>query len=786
MTLNYVRIAFRNLMRGKAFSLINIGGLGVGMAVAMLIGLWVYDELSFDRSHSNFRLIAQVMQNQTFNGERNTMKAIPMPLAAALRNDYPADFEFVVLSSWTNPHALSYKEKRLMPMGNFMEPGACEMLSLKMISGSGSFGPSSILLSESLAGSLFGKSDPLGHTVVLDKNDLQVTGVYEDLPYNTTLNKIAFIAPWSVYVSSAGLNDSRDNWDHNSFQLFVQVKDGKNLPDISAKIKNIKQEHTGDQGALKPEIFLYPMSRWHLYEGFKDGVNTGGKIEYVWMFGIIGVFVLLLACINFMNLSTARSEKRSKEVGIRKSIGSLRRQLVVQFYTESLLFAMVAFVFSLILVQASLPFFNELVNKKLNVPFTEPSFLLLGIAFTVVTGLIAGSYPALYLSSFQPVKVLKGTFKAGPSAAIPRKVLVVLQFSVSVVLVICTLIVSEQIRFAKSRPLGYNYDNLIVMRPFSANLHDHLGSLTNDLLQSGMVVSVAEGSAITKGSRSAGGFDWKGKERDASYDFMTFGASYEFGKTIDWEFIAGRDFSEKFPADSSALILNEAAVRYMGLKDPVGEVVTWNKPYTIIGVTKDIVMGSPFEPAKPTIYYLNSGPDFLYVKINPDVSVHDALIKIEETSRKYAPNDPFEYKFVDDEYAGKFGSEERIGKLANVSAVLTLFISCLGLFGMSSFMTEQRTKEIGIRKVLGASAFDLWHSLSKEFGVLVLLALLVAMPVAYYWMHNWLQNYEYRINLSLLTFAIAGFGTQLVAMLTVSFQTIRTALANPVKSLRSE
>jgi hypothetical protein len=347
------------------------------------------------------------------------------------------------------------------------------------------------------------------------------------------------------------------------------------------------------------------------------------------------------------------------------------------------------------------------------------------------------------------------------------------------------MIVYQQIQFAKDRPLGYDQGNLIVVRPFSDGFHNHLSELSDDLLQRGTAVGVAEGGSITRGSRSTGDLDWRGKDQSASYDFMTFGTSYEFGRTVGWSFIAGRDFSEKFPGDSSGLILNEAAVNYMGLKDPVGEIITWNKPYTVIGVTKNIVMGSPFEPAKPTVYFLDDF-GFLYIKIGSDVSMHRALTEIKKACSKYAPDDPFEYKFVDEEYAKKFGSEERVGKLASTSAALAILISCLGLFGMTTFMAEQRTKEIGIRKVLGASPFNLWHSLSKEFVVLVLGSLLVSVPVSYYFMRDWLQNYEYHIGLSAWIFIVAGLGTLLIALLTVSFQTIKASLANPVKSLRSE
>lgn len=787
---NYFKIAWRNLIKNKGYSAINIGGLAVGMAVAILIGLWIYDELSFNKYHKNYDHIAQVMQHQNFNSEIHTDKAIPYPLSTALRNSYGNDFKYIVLSSWTNPHNLSFNEKSISRSGNYMEPDAPEMLTLKMIRGSraGLRDPSSILISYSVSKAIFGDADPIEKVIKLDTANVKVTGVYEDVPHSSTFKNISFIAPWSLYASSEDVKNAKENWDNNSFQLFAQILDKRNMNQVSAKIRDSKLKGIGaGEANLKPEIFLQPMSRWHLYPEFKNGVNTGGKIQYVWMFGIIGVFVLLLACINFMNLSTARSEKRAKEVGIRKAVGSLRAQLISQFFSESLLVAFVSFTFSLLLVLLILPFFNAVADKKMTILWSNPLFWLFSIGFSFFTGLIAGSYPALYLSSFQPVKVLKGTFRVGRFAAIPRKVLVVLQFTVSVILIIGTLIVFRQIQFAKDRPIGYSRDGLVIIRPFSSDFHNHFDAMRNDLLQTGLITEVAEGSSITKGSRTGGGLGWKGKDPTITDDFMMFDVSFEYGKTAGWQFSLGRDFSRRFSTDSSGLILNEAAVKYMGLKNPVGEIITWdNKPYTVIGVTKDIVMASPYEPVKPTIFYINPEPGFLNIKINPTASTGEALSRIENICKQYSPATPFEYKFADEEYATKFIDEERIGKLAGSFAILAIFISCLGLFGMASFVAEQRTKEIGVRKVLGASVFNVWRLLSKEFVMLVIISLLIAAPAAYYFMHNWLQNYQYRTEISWWVFTTAGVGALLITLLTVSFQAIKAAIANPVKSLRTE
>ncbi|MGZ3822001.1 MAG: FtsX-like permease family protein, partial [Mucilaginibacter sp.] len=544
----------------------------------------------------------------------------------------------------------------------------------------------------------------------------------------------------------------------------------------------------GDGKRVKPEIFLYPMSRWHLYSEFKNGVNTGGDIKYVWLFGIIGIFVLILACINFMNLSTARSEKRAKEVGIRKAIGSVRMQLIGQFLSESLLMAMLAFGFSLLLTQLSLPFFNELSGKQISVLWSQPIFWTLGLGFAIISGLFAGSYPAFYLSSFKPVKVLKGTFRAGRMGSLPRKALIVIQFTFSVIMIIGTIIVFRQIEFAKNRPIGYSRAGLVMLRPYSEDIHAHFGSFRNDLIQTGVITELAEsGNQITRGSRTSGGLAWQGKDPNMADEFATFAVTPEYGKTVDWQFKEGRDFLKASSSDLSGLILNETAVKYMGLKNAIGEIISWNdKKYTVLGVTKDMIVESPYEPIKPTIFYITKEAGIINIRINPKVSAANALNAVETIYKKYAPGQPFEYQFVDDEYAKKFATEERIGKLASSFAGLAVFISCLGLFGMATFMAEQRIKELGVRKVLGASVFNLWSLLSKDFVLLVIISLMIATPVAYYFMHNWLQNYQYHSTMAWWVFAVTAVGALAITLLTVSYQSIKAALANPVKSLKTE
>ena len=792
MLKNYFKTAWRNLVKNKAHSLINIAGLSTGMAVAMLIGLWISSEFSFDKNFDNYDRIAQVMQTETHNGNRSTGKGNVIPLAAELRRNYAGDFKYAVASSWSMNSLVAAGDKKINTQGNYMEPDAPDMLSLKMISGTREAfkAPSSVLLSKSIAKALFGNEDPLGKIIKIngDLNET-VAGVYDDFPQNSSFKEVSFIAPFLDLTSWVKGNEN--NWYNESFQVFVQLTDNADMAKVSAKIKDIKLPKVDAQTAKleKPEMLLHPMSRWHLYSEFKNGVNTGGAIQYVWMFAIIGVFVLLLACINFMNLSTARSEKRAKEVGIRKAIGSLRSQLINQFFSESLLVAVLAFIVSILIVSLILPFFNNVSGKQISLPIGIPYFWLAGLGFSLITGLIAGVYPALYLSSFKPVKVLKGTFKAGRFAATPRKVLVVVQFTVSVTLIIATITVFRQVQFAKSRPLGYNRQGLITIIMQTYGYHNNLGNMRNDLLQQGAITDMAESNTpVTENDHYNNGFTWQGMDQGLSAKFNTVNVTETYGKTVGFELIDGRDFSKQFGRDSTAIIINETAAKYIGFKKPVGEIInSFGKPYRIIGVVKDMVMESPYEPAKQTMYFLDSSiGGILNIKLSTNTTTASALAKVQAVCKKYSPEEPFSYTFADEEYAHKFAEEERVGKLAAFFAILAIFISCLGIFGMASFIAEQRVKEIGVRKVLGATVFNLWQLLSKDFVAMVLVSLLIAIPVAYYFMHSWLQNYQYRTQLSWWIFAAAGSGALIITLLTVSYQAIKAAMANPVKSLRTE
>jgi putative ABC transport system permease protein len=795
MLKNYLRIALRNVSRSKTSSAINIGGLAIGMSVAMLIGLWIYDELSFDRVHPNHDRIAAVLQNQNLTGGVQTWWGEAKQLAPALRKDFGSDFKYVVTEGGNGTQLLGYGDKKIKLTGDYMDPPVIDMLTLKMLKGNNSSlqDPSSIILSATAARKIFDGQDPMGKTINVDNKYLvKVMGVYADLPANSSFADIDYFCPFDLMVKVNHLDNL--GWGNSWFHVYVQLNDHVDMAGASRAIRDVKSINSPGDRRFKPELFLHPMNRWNLYSDFKDGVSSGGRIRFVRLYGIIGFFVLLLACINFMNLSTARSERRAKEVGIRKAIGSMRGQLILQFFSESLVVVFLAFLLSVGIVDLLLPFFNELASKKMIIPLAQPLFWLSGLCFTFITGLLAGSYPALYLSSFRPVKVLKGTFRVGKLAALPRKALVVVQFTVSVILIIGTIAALRQIQFVKDRPVGYYRAGLITIPRQNFDATAHLAALRRDLQQTGLVEDIAGSeSPITNTWVTNMGFKWKGKDPSMQEEFTTNGITAEFGRVTGWQLAQGRDFTPGFATDSVNILVNETAAKYMGLRHPVGELVGWgdNGKYTIIGVVKDMVSQSPYEPVKPMIFYLSSYLSFsrinvIDVRVRPQAGMSQALSAIAAVFKKYDPEDLFEYTFADQEYAKKFADEERISRLAGFFAILAILISCLGLLGLSSFVAEQRTREIGVRKILGASVLHLWHLLSREFLGLVGLSLLIGTPLAYWIMKGWLGNYQYHANLSWWIFASAGGGALAITLLTVSWQTIKAALTNPVKSLRSE
>lgn len=790
---NYLTIAWRNLIKNKASSIINIGGLAVGMAVVMLIAFWIWDEVSFNKYHSNYARIAQVLQNVTNNGEVQTSRYMPWPLAAELHKDYSNDLSSVVMSTIPRDFILASGDKKLNEQGTFMEAGGPTLFTLDMLEGRGDAikDPSAILLSASTAKALFGNEDPMGKILQLNNQDnLKVDGVYADLPENTTLNGMAFIGSWDYYKTAYRLSGMIEPWGPGKVDLYVQLAGNADPGKVSLKIRDELLRHLKPASAkTRPALFLQPMSEWHLYSEFKDGKNVGGEIQYVWLFGIVGIFVLLLACINFMNLSTARSEKRAREVGIRKAIGSSHSQLVYQFYGESLLCVLMSFLVSLLLVRLSLPAFNEIAGKQISIPWGSSSFWSAGIGFSLVTAIITGSYPAFYLSSFKPVKVLKGAFRVGRFASAPRKVLVMLQFTVSIVLIIGTIVVVRQVLFAKDRSVGYDQGGLVTIPIRTWEIHQHFDAIKQALESNGTITGMAEADAPpTDVPGTTSYITWPGKDPNLTVNLGQDNITYDYGKTIGWGFSAGRDFSRSFLSDSAAVIINRAAADFMTMKNPTENYITFlGQRYRIIGVTKDIVNGSPYEEMRPMVYFLAKWPGAsLLLRINPKMSTGKAIGNMAAVLKRENPQQPFEYHFVDEQYEQKFSNEERIGKLATAFAGLAIFITCLGLFGMASFMAEQRIKEIGVRKVLGASVFALWQLLSKDFAILVLASIGIASPIAWYFMHNWLNNYRYHTDMTWWIFMVTAIGAMLLTLLTISFQAVKAAMANPIKSLKVE
>jgi ABC-type antimicrobial peptide transport system permease subunit len=803
---SYFKIGWRSLIKNKGYSSINIIGLASGMAVAMLIGLWVYDELTFNTYFKNYDRIAQVTKAGNWEGKyRQGQRYLPYPLIEELETSYAQNFKHVVPISGPGGFdaVLSTPEKMLTKKGMYIGEGAPEMFSWEMVYGNwnGLDELHAIMISESTAKAFFGNTDPLGKSMKVNNDtEVTVTGVFKDFPKNTELHGLEFFEPWKFYLTDAPFIKNQ-GWDNHFLFVYVEIAPNKTMEEVAASIKKAEMKAIEHLDYMKDElkndydILLHPMNRWHLYSDYKEGQLQNGPVQFVWFIGAIGVFVVLLACINFMNLSTARSEKRAKEVGIRKTVGSKRGQLVRQFFVEAFLVVLFSFAIALVFVYATLPWFNQLSAKEITLPFTQAWFWIANASFMLVTGLLAGSYPALYLSSFKPVTVLKGTFRVARFASLPRKVLVVVQFSVSIMLIACTGIVYHQLMFVKSRPVGYTREGLIMIRKKSDAFNSKAETLRTELKKTGAVTAIAEsGGNVTSTWSHNNGFNWEGKAPSFEANFATLNVSPGFGRTVGWEFISGRDFAEDIASDSAGIILNEAAVKYMELKqEPLGMTMRWtnrawgvDQDFHVVGVIKDMLMNSPFEPVKPAVYLTYGYERVLLLRITPGMNNHEALLKIEKVFTNVIPDIPFDYKFADEEFGNKFSNEERIGKLAGVFATLAIFISCLGLFGLASFVAEQRTKDIGIRKVLGASIADLWQILSKEFVWLVVISCAIAIPAAYYVLSGALQRYEYKTTIGWWIFAAAGGGALIITLLTVSYHAIKAAVANPVKNLRTE
>lgn len=780
---NYFKIAWRNLFRNKGFSITNILGLAIGITCTMLILLWVYDELTYDKFQKNYSNIYQVIANRDFNNQVFTDRSMALPLAGELQHSSP-QIKNAVVTTYRQNRLLTHGENKIKKDGYQVSDQFFNMFSWKFVKGSAATAlkePNSIILSASAAKTFFGNADPVNKVMRFDNSqDVKVTAVVEDAPDNSSFN-FDWIIPFNY--SDPDTKASMNEWVNSSWNVFLQTVPNVDTSLLNKTITKIKRAHGKDEIST---YFAFPMSHWHLYSEFDNGINTGGMIEYVRLFSVIAIIILLIACINFMNLSTARSEKRAKEVGIRKTLGSDKRQLVLQFFFESVILTLIAFVLAVIAVLLLLPSFNQLVDKHLSLNVTQPIFWLAAIGIILFTGIVAGSYPALYLSSFNPVKVLKGTLRSGKKAVMPRHVLVISQFVISILLISATIIVYQQIQHVKDRDMGYNPNNL-VMIPSTPDTDKSYAVIKQQLLATGMISNVTRTSSpITEIWWNTGAPDYEGKPANAQIIMGGLAVDVDFSKTMGVKMLQGKDFSGS-PADSAYMIFNKAAVDAMKLKNPVGMQMRYGRNYTVIGVADNIIMTSPFEPAYPMmIIYDGSSSSMNTLRLKDGVAPQKAIASVETIFKKYNPAVPFEYKFVDQEFQKKFLTEELISKLTNIFSGLAIFICCLGLAGLASFTIEKRVREIGVRKVLGASVQQLLLLISKEFLKLVTIAFVIAVPLTYWAMTDWLSKYEYRISISIWLFVIVGLAMFLLTLIVVSMNTIRAAMSNPVKSLRTE
>jgi ABC-type antimicrobial peptide transport system permease subunit len=785
---NYFKIAFRNLYKNKGFSILNISGLAVGMASAMLILLWVRNELRYDNFYSNNDRLYQVWNRDKGNNGLNCWNNTTKPLAPALKSAFP-EIDQTSRVNWNSSILFNFENKKMNVTGTMVDPDFLTMFGLPFVQGNNRTAlnnPNDIVITESLSKKLFGSEDPMGKTVLLDtKHNFTVSGLIRDFPNNSQFN-FEFLLPWS-YMRTIDQDDS--SWGNNSTHTFVLLKPHIYISAVNAHIRKFVASHIGEKSTN--EIFLYPVNRLHLYGNFENGIETGGLMERVKIFLIIAAFILLIACINFMNMSTARSEKRAREVGIRKVSGALRKALISQFLLESILIALIAGIISIILLQLSLPAFNRLVFEDLRIELNHVYFWIAFVGFILFTGLLAGSYPAFFLSSFRPVAVLKGTFQKVNALITPRKILVVLQFTFAIILIEGTMIVWKQIQYAQERESGYDKRDLVYI-PLSGDIEKNLSLIKNDLIGKGIAESISKTSApITEGWSSGGG-DWPGKDPNDRTEINYYDSDGDLVKTTGMQLTEGRDLDvHKYPTDSTGVVLNESAVKLMKFKNPLGQLINrgrWDTIWHVVGVVKDFILQSPYEPIRPIVI---QGPhaswyNVVHVKLSAKNSTASNIAALEKVFNQYNPKYPFEYHFIDQQYAQKFGDEQVVGTLSAFFAGLTIFISCLGLFGLAAYMAQNRIKEIGVRKVLGASVTSITSLLSRDFIRLVVIAILIASPLAWYAMNQWLSGYNYRIQIPWWIFLGSGMVSIVIALFTVGFQAIKAAMANPVTSLRSE
>lgn len=788
MLRNFFLVTLRNLRRNSLYSLINISGLSIGIVCSVLILLWVENETTYDQFVPKFDRLHQVMVHAEFDNKINTWSSVPLPTYRAMKTA-DSRIKNSCVAGWGTTRLLTVGDKRLIHEGYYVSDEFLTMFEYKLIQGAADQvlkEPNSIVITESLAKSLFDEEDPLGKIIkVEDQHLMQVTGILEDLPGNSSF-EFEYLMPWKHREQvNEWVRRNTTNWGNYSFQVFVELFEAEQHGQASGAIGSLLTENGQDD--LPRTLFLHPMEKWRLYSNFENGVATGGRSDFVRLFSIIATFILIIACINFMNLATARSEKRAREVGIRKSLGSNRGQLISQFLGESLFIAAIAFVAAIILCEIALPFYNDLVEKQLHINYQSTEFWLLSLGLILLTGLASGSYPALFLSSFNTVKTLKGSVKLGKGASTPRKVLVVIQFSVSMLLIIGTVIIFRQISLVENRELGYEQENLIQIE-YTEDLERHYSTLKEELLQSGLVEGVTRSNSPITRIYSNNFLGWPGKPESLRVMFVTISAGYDYTKTMGIDLLMGRDFDRSYALDSQAIIVNKAALDIMQLENPIGtNLDLWGEKRKLIGVVDNVLMGSPYETVRPMFMFMD--PDwisYLTLRLKKTSDLPQTLEQVGTIFDKYNPAYPFEYEFVDKEFQEKFATIQLTKRLATVFSLLALFITGLGLFGLASYTAEQRIKEIGIRKVLGATVSGLITLISRDFSKLVLIAFAVATPMSWLLMDRYLDRYTVRVPIEWWIFPIAGTVALAFALLIVSNHARKAALSNPVKSLRNE
>jgi putative ABC transport system permease protein len=788
MIINYLKIAFRNLLRQKAFSFTNILGLSIGLACALFIVMWILDEFSYDRFFKNYDTIYSIKVTRTFDNTKNTDGAVAYPLTNAIAEKIP-QVKYAVESTYPSSHVLAFNENKITKTGYQVSANFFKLFTFPFLQGNAATAvtdPNSVVLTAATAQALFGNNSPLGKLVTLDNQQTyKVTGVIGDIPHNSTL-QFDFVIPYSF--SPEDYQHVANDWV-NAFNLgYIEVLPGTNIAALEKQINQLYKQNNPNDDA-KTSYLLQPMSEWRLYSDFKDGKNVGGMIDYVHLFSIIAVVILLIACINFMNLSTAQAEKRAKEVGVRKTLGSDRASLVFQFFMESFLMVCIAFVIALLLVYLLLPSFNLMVDKQIKLPFANAKFWLYAVLMIVFTAIVAGIYPAVYLSSFNAATVLKGTFKASNKLLAPRKLLVIGQFAASFVLIVATIIVYQQIQHARHRDLGYNPNDLIIVSS-SPELDNNYEVLKQQLLNTGVVDAVTRTtSPMTEIWNYSPAPDWPGRPQNNNFIVSAMAVGSDFAKTTGARMIAGRDFKEGSIADSTGIIYNKAAMDKMNLPDPIGKQVKFfGKTFTIIGVMDNIVMASPYKQVDPMImlFYDNKRPGFVDIRLKNGVQPQNAIPKIAAIYKTLNPAYPFEYKFADDEFNKKFATEELIGKLTNIFASISIFICCIGLAGLVSFSIQKRFKEIAIRKILGASVWQIIELIAADFLKLVAIAIVIAIPITWWLMNGWLNNYTYHVTIQPMVFALVAIVMLLITLIIVGLNARNAATTNPATVIKSE